>query len=155
MDTIIIGSDHGGFEYKQKLIPHLKGLGYEVKDFGCYSTTAVDYPDIAFLIAQSVSAGFLVNNTRGIMIDGSGVASAIVCNKVPGIRATPCATEFTAESARAHNNSNLLTLGSRVIDYDTTVKIVDKWLTTPYEGGRHDRRVDKIREIERQYLKSK
>ena len=148
MGKIIIGSDHGGFEMKKEIIKFLRGEGHEVADYGCYSTEAVDYPDIALLVSQEVSVSL---ESKGILIDGTGVASAIAANKVPGIRATPCTDEFTAHSAREHNNSNVLTLGARVIGAGLAINIVKIWLKTPYGGGRHERRVDKIRAIERRF----
>ncbi|MHA1994438.1 MAG: ribose 5-phosphate isomerase B [Candidatus Hodarchaeales archaeon] len=151
MKKIIIGSDHGGFHLKNDLIKFLKGMGYEVSDYGCYSTDPVDYPDIALLVAQTVSVSL---ESIGILIDGTGVASAIVANKIKGIRATPCTDEFTANSAREHNNSNVLTLGARVIGPGIAQNIVKIWLATPFGGGRHETRVNKISEIETKYLKS-
>jgi ribose 5-phosphate isomerase B len=151
MKRIIIGSDHGGFHLKNDLIKFLKGLGYEVSDYGCYSTDPVDYPDIALLVAQTVSASL---ESVGILVDGTGVASAIVANKIRGIRATPCTDEFTANSAREHNNANVLTLGARVIGPGIAQNIVKIWLTTPFGGGRHETRVNKISDIEMKYLKS-
>ncbi len=151
MKKIIIGSDHGGFHLKNDLIKFLKGIGYEVADYGCYSTDPVDYPDIALLVAQTVAVSV---ESVGILIDGTGVASAIVANKIKGIRATPCTDEFTANSAREHNNSNILTLGARVIGPGIAQNIVKIWLSTPFGGGRHETRVNKISEIELKYLKS-
>ena len=146
MKKVIIGSDHGGFHLKNELIEYLKGIGVEVSDYGCYSTDPVDYPDIALLVAQTVAVSI---DTRGILIDGTGVASAIVANKIRNIRATPCTDEFTAHSAREHNDSNILTLGARIIEAEMAQKIVKMWLKTPFGGGRHERRVNKIREIEK------
>ncbi len=151
MKKIIIGSDHGGYHLKKDLIKFLKGLGYDVTDYGCYSTDPVDYPDIALLVAQTVAVSL---ESVGIIIDGTGVASAIIANKIKGIRATPCTDEFTANSAREHNNSNVLTLGARVIGPGIAQNIVKIWLTTPVGGGRHETRVNKITEIELKYLKS-
>lgn len=146
MKKIIIGSDHGGFELKRQLIAFIRGLGYEVEDYGCYTPEAVDYPDIALSVAQDISVSL---ESKGIIIDGTGVASAIVANKIRNIRATPCTDEFTAHSAREHNDSNILTLGARVIDQEMAQNIVKMWLKTPFGGGRHERRVNKIREIEK------
>ncbi|MHA1449064.1 MAG: ribose 5-phosphate isomerase B [Candidatus Hodarchaeales archaeon] len=151
MKKVVIGSDHGGFGLKKELISYLRGLGYEVADFGCYSTDPVDYPDIAFLVSQSVAPTL---DTVGILIDGTGIASAIAANKVPGIRATPCTDEFTAGSARSHNNSNILTLGARVLGTGLAQNIVKKWLETPFDGGRHEKRVNKISEIEKRFSKA-
>lgn len=150
MNKIIIGSDHGGYELKTQLINFIRGLGNEVNDYGCYSPDPVDYPDIALLVAQTVSVSL---ETRGILIDGTGVASSIVANKIPGIRATPCTDEFTAHSAREHNNSNILALGARVVGLGLAQNIVQRWLETPFGGGRHQRRVDKINDIENRFLK--
>lgn len=149
MKKIIIGSDHGGFELKKQLISFVKGMGYETVDYGCYTSDPTDYPDIALSVAQDVAVSL---ESKGIIIDGTGVASAIVANKIRNIRATPCTDEFTANSAREHNDSNILTLGARIIDAKTAQKIVKTWLKTPFGGGRHERRVNKIREIERKLL---
>ena len=149
MKKIIIGSDHGGFELKKQLISFIKGMGYETVDYGCYTSDPTDYPDIALSVAQDVAVSL---ESKGIIIDGTGVASAIVANKIRNVRATPCTDEFTAHSAREHNDSNILTLGARVIDAETAQKIVKAWLKTPFGGGRHERRVNKIREIERKLL---
>ena len=151
MRKIIIGSDHGGFSLKNELIEYIKGLGYEVADYGCYSTDAVDYPDIALLVAQAVAVSL---DSRGILIDGTGVASAIVANKMKGVRATPCTNVFTAHSAREHNNANILTLGARVVGPGVAQNIVKEWLETPFGGGRHENRVKKISDIEMRYLRS-
>lgn len=151
MRKIIIGSDHGGFSLKNELIEYIKGLGYEVADYGCYSTDAVDYPDIALLVAQTVAVSL---DSRGILIDGTGVASAIVANKVKSVRATPCTNVFTAHSAREHNNANILTLGARVVGPGVAQNIVKEWLETPFGGGRHENRVKKIIDIEMRYLRS-
>ena len=149
MKKIIIGSDHGGFVLKKQLISFIMGLGFEVVDYGCYTSDPVDYPDIAVSVAQDVAVSL---ETRGVVIDGTGVASAIVANKIRNIRATPCTDEFTAHSAREHNDSNILTLGARILDAELAQKIVKMWLKTPFGGGRHERRVNKIREIEKKLL---
>jgi ribose 5-phosphate isomerase B len=148
---IIIGSDHGGFHLKNELMKYIKGLGYEVADYGCYSTDPVDYPDIALLVAQTVVVSL---DSRGILIDGTGVASSIVANKIKGVRSTPCTNVFTAHSAREHNNSNILTLGARVVGPGVAQNIVKEWLETPFGGGRHENRVKKIIDIEMRYLRS-
>ncbi len=151
MKKVVVGSDHGGFELKKELLSYLKGLGYEVVDYGCYSSDPVDYPDIALLVAQNVAVSL---ETKGILIDGTGVASAIVANKIQNIRATPCTDEFTAHSAREHNNANILTLGARVVGLGLAQNIVKTWLETPFGGGRHERRVDKISDIEKRVCKT-
>lgn len=149
MKKIIIGSDHGGFVLKKQLISFIMGLGFEVVDYGCYTSDPVDYPDIAVSVAQDVAVSL---EASGIIVDGTGVASAIVANKIRNIRATPCTDEFTAHSAREHNDSNILTLGARILDAELAQKIVKMWLKTPFGGGRHERRVNKIREIEKKLL---
>ncbi len=146
---VVIASDHGGYGLKRELVPYIQGLGHEVIDYGTHSTEAVDYPDFAFLVAEAVAAGAC---DRGIMIDGIGAASAVVCNKVPGVRAASCSDTFTALMSRSHNDSNVLTLGSRVIGGGLAQQVVRIWLDTEFEGGRHLRRVNKVIEFERSYL---
>ncbi|HOK41478.1 MAG TPA: ribose 5-phosphate isomerase B [bacterium] len=147
---IVIGADHGGFKLKEELKKHLVESGHIVKDYGTYSTDPVDYPDIALLVAQAVSNG---SCDRGIMIDGTGIASSIVANKLKNVRATACHDAFTANSAREHNDSNMLCLGGSLLAPPLAKQIVDIWLKTPYAGGRHQKRIDKIKEIEKLYLK--
>ena len=147
---IIIGSDHGGFELKMKIKKFLETLGEEIVDFGCHSPEPVDYPDIAFLVADAVAT---TEKSRGIMIDGVGIASAMVANKVPGIRAALCWNIFCANNAREHNDANVLVLGGRVIGDALAIEIVKKFLETDFAGGRHARRVNKIMAIEARYLK--
>ena len=151
---IFIGSDHGGFGMKEDIKGFLGELGYPVCDLGCHSTEAVDYPDFAFLVADAVrqaraagAGGF------GIMIDTIGVASAMVANKVPGIRAAPAFNAFAVRSSREHNDANVLTLGGGVLGAGLARALVKTWLETPYGGGRHQRRVDKIGEVERRFVK--
>ncbi len=148
---IVIGSDHGGFELKEILKSFLMELGYEVEDVGTYSTDAVDYPDFAHAVAQKIVA---TAGTRGVMIDGAGVGSAMTANKVPGVRAAACYDAYTARNSRLHNNANMLTLGSRVVGADAAKEILKVWLETDFEGGRHEQRVDKIMAVEKSYLKS-
>jgi ribose 5-phosphate isomerase B len=145
---IVLGADHGGFELKEILKSFLIELGYEVEDVGAHSTEAVDYPDFAHAVAQKVAAG-----SRGVMIDGAGVGSAITANKVPGVRAAACYDVYTAINSRRHNNANMLTLGSRVSSADAAKEILKAWLETDFEGGRHEKRVDKIMAVEKKYLK--
>ncbi len=151
MRKILIGSDHGGFELKEIIRQFLKDQGYRVVDFGCYSPDPVDYPDIAFLVSQGVCSN---PNSIGIMIDGVGVASTMVANKIPGIRAALCWNQFSAHNAREHNNANMLVLGGRVIGDILARSIVKEFLETEFAGGRHARRVDKIMAIEAKYLRS-
>lgn len=145
---IILGSDHGGYELKEKLKKYLDNLGYDVEDVGTHSTESVDYPDFAHLVAQKVAQA---SGGRGIIIDGAGVGSAITANKVPGVRAATCHDVYTARNSRQHNDANVLTLGSRVLGVDVAQEIIKVWLETDFGGGRHKRRVDKIMEIEKKY----
>jgi ribose 5-phosphate isomerase B len=143
--VVVVGSDHGGFDLKQELTAFLKELGWEVRDLGTHSTARCDYPDFAFAVARSVSLG---QAPFGVMVDGAGPGSAIVCNKVPGIRAACAYNEFAAWNARAHNDANVLTLGSRATGVEVCKRIVQTFLNTPFEGGRHAERIAKIREVE-------
>lgn len=149
-NVVCIGSDHGGFDYKQILVAFLQELGWKVVDVGTDSNRSCDYPDFAYSVAKMVAegrAGF------GIMIDGVGVGSAIVCNKIPGVRAACAYNEFAAWNARAHNNSNVLTLGSRTMGIEVCKRIAAAFLKTDYEGGRHERRVRKMLDVENRFLK--
>jgi len=143
---IAIGSDHAGFALKERLKNYLIKLNYEVKDFGTHSEESVDYPDIAFEVSRDVSNGKF---DRGILICGTGIGMCIAANKVVGIRAAICWDERTAKLSRKHNDSNILCLGGRILDEEEALKIVDVWLTTEFEGGRHLRRIKKISEYER------
>lgn len=149
---VIIGSDHGGFSMKEELKKYLLKEGFEVKDYGTYSTDPVDYPDIALLVAEAVAreAG---TGAKGVIIDGAGIASAICANKVTGIRAVCCDNNFTARNSREHNDANVLTLGGRVIGQGVAEEIVKIFLCTPFAGGRHGRRVEKMLQIEAKYHK--
>lgn len=142
---IAIGSDHGGFPLKEFIKNLLTKNGYEVLDFGTNSTDAVDYPDFAEAVALSVARK---ESSAGIMIDSVGVASAMVCNKVKGIRAAVCNDIFTANSSREHNNANVLTLGGKIIGEALASEIVKLWLSTDFTAGRHQKRVDKIHSVE-------
>lgn len=145
INTIIVGSDHTGFKAKQEIINFLKSKGYQVLDAGTNSEQSCDYPDFAYAVAYAVK-----NNQaqRGIMIDATGIPSAITANKVKGIRAAVGYNEYVIKSAREHNNSNVLTLGARVFDIEILKSFVELWLKTGFEGGRHQKRLDKITEIE-------
>jgi len=148
---VIIASDHGGYKLKEELKKFLKDKKYEVVDYGTYSEEPVDYPDLAMLVATTVAQN---SGTCGIIIDGVGVASAIVANKIPGIRAVPCYDSCTARISRLHNNSNILTLGGRIVGIELAKDIVEVWLNTPFEGGRHIRRLEKIAQIEKKFTKN-
>lgn len=147
---IAIGSDHGGFMLKSEILKHIDGKGYEVKDFGCYSTDSVDYPDVGHAVAEAVAKG---EYDRGILICGTGIGISIAANKVPGIRAALCGDCFSAKASREHNNANILALGERVIGTELAKMITDIWLTTEFSGGRHSGRVDKLTGIECKYCK--
>lgn len=145
---VVIGADHGGFQLKSVLVEHLQKTGAHVKDLGTFSEAAVDYPDIALAVAEAVARG---EARFGIILDGAGIGSAMVANKVPGIRAACCNDLFTATNSREHNGANVLTLGGRVIGPELAKKIVDVWLSTNFGGGRHQRRLDKIKAIEAKF----
>ena len=140
---IAIGSDHGGFEYKASIIKHLKEKGYEIEDMGTYTPESCDYPIIAKKVAHSVASG---DFSKGILVCGTGIGMSMTANKVKGIRAAVCGDTLSARATRAHNNSNILCLGQRVIGEGLALDIVDIWLTTRFEGGRHERRVNMIEE---------
>jgi ribose 5-phosphate isomerase B len=148
--VIAIGADHGGFELKEALKPELKTLGFDVSDVGTNSKDAVDYPDFAHAVAQAVGLG---KAWRGIMIDGAGIGSCIVANKVPGVRAGMAYDYSSAVNSREHNDTNVLTLGAGLIGVNLAKQIVKIWLTTEFAGGRHIQRVDKIKSVEKRYLK--
>ena len=136
---IIIGCDHGGLNLKNKVVEHLKEIGYEVEDVGTYTSDSVDYPIYAKKVAHAVADG---KYEKGIIICGTGIGVSIVANKVKGIRASLCGDTFSAKATRQHNNSNILCMGERVIGAGLALDIVDIWLTTEYEGGRHQRRIN-------------
>jgi ribose 5-phosphate isomerase B len=147
---IAIGADHGGYEMKEDLKRLLDELGFRYRDFGTFSTDAVDYPDFAHHVARAVAGGAC---DLGIVIDGAGIGSCMTANKVPGIRAAMCYDEATARNSREHNYANVLTLGGRMIPSDKMRDIVQTWLATPEGEERHGKRVAKISAIERQYLR--
>jgi ribose 5-phosphate isomerase B len=148
--VVAIGCDHGGFELKEVLKPELARWGYQVIDAGTHSKEAVDYPDFACEVARLVSTG---KAWRGIVIDGAGIGSCIVANKLPGIRAGMAYDHASAVNSREHNDTNVLTLGAGMIGVNLAKQIVQIWLSTEFGGGRHERRVNKITEIEKRYLK--
>jgi len=148
--VVAIGADHGGFDLKENLRAYIAELGFDVRDMGTYNKNAVDYPEFAHGVAKLVSAG---KAWRGIMIDGAGIGSCIVANKVPGIRAGMAHDISTAMNSREHNDTNVLTLGAGLIGVNLARQIVKTWLTTEFGGGRHTPRVEKIMAVEKQYLK--
>ena len=143
--VVAIGADHGGFDLKEQLKEHLREWRYTVLDLGTSSREAVDYPDFAEAVANAVARG---DAWRGIVIDGAGIGSSIAANKVPGARAAVCYDRATARNSREHNDANILSLGARLIPGETAREMVAVWLETPFGGGRHQKRVDKIRAIE-------
>ncbi len=150
-DRIAIGADHGGFPLKERIGFRLKEAGYEVLDCGTDSHEAVDYPDFAHAVAREVASGAC---RYGIVVDGAGIGSAMVANKVPGVRAALCYDLSTARNSREHNHANVLTLGAGLIGEALAWQIVEEWLSVEWGGDRHARRVAKIDDIERQYSKA-
>ena len=148
--VVAIGADHGGFELKGFLKTEISSLGFDVTDIGTNNKDAVDYPDFAHAVAQLVSTG---KAWRGIMIDGAGIGSCIVANKIPGVRAGMAYDVSSANNSREHNDTNVLTLGAGLIGVNLAKQIVKVWLTTEFGGGRHQKRLDKIKSVEKQYLK--
>lgn len=142
---IALGCDHGGFEHKNVIKEHLEERGFEVKDFGIYENVSVDYPDIAVKVGNSVAGG---ECELGILVCGTGIGMSLAANKIKGIRAAACSEHFSAKYTRMHNNSNILCLGGRVIGVGTALELVDLFVDTSFEGGRHQRRIDKISNIE-------
>lgn len=140
---IAIGSDHGGFDYKASIIKALQVKGYDVVDMGTYSPESCDYPIIAKKVARAVAKG---DFEKGILVCGTGIGMSMAANKVKGIRAAVCGDTFSARATRAHNNANILCLGQRVVGEGLALDIVAIWLTTKFEGGRHERRVNMIEE---------
>ncbi len=148
--VVAIGADHGGFDLKENLRAYITELGFDVRDMGTYNKNAVDYPEFAHAVAKLVSTG---KAWRGIVIDGAGIGSCIVANKVPGVRAGMAYDISSANNSREHNDTNVLTLGAGLIGVNLARQIVKTWLTTEFGGGRHAPRVEKIMAVEKQYLK--
>jgi ribose 5-phosphate isomerase B len=151
MNKIAIASDHGGFELKETVIAHLLSDGWEIDDLGPSNDDSVDYPDYGIKLAEIITNKKV---ERGIIICGTGVGMSIVVNRFPTIRGTLCSDIYTAKMCRKHNDSNILIMGGRVIGKGLASEIVDTWLNTSFEGGRHQKRLDKINEIDAN-LKSK
>ena len=145
MKTIGIASDHAGFELKQYVKEWLKAQGWDYKDFGTFTTDSCDYPVYGEKVARAVVAGEV---EKGILICGTGLGISLAANKVKGIRACVCSEPFTAKMSRAHNDCNVLAFGARVVGAELAKMIVDTWINTEFEGGRHQRRVDLLMEIE-------
>src|SRR6478672_1957792 len=144
---IAVGADHAGYQLKDQIKQHLQQQGISVRDEGTSSPESVDYPDYARAVAHDVS---VQRADLGILVCGSGIGMAITANKVDGIRAANVGTEYEAQMSREHNNANVLALGARIVSTEEAFRIVDKWLATPFAGGRHERRVEKIMAIEKE-----
>lgn len=142
---ILLASDHGGLELKDAIRTDLVARGIEVKDLGTMNGESVDYPDYAEKVARGIARG---DADHGILICGTGIGMSIVANKFPGVRAALINDEFTARMSKEHNNANVLVMGGRVLEVDKALAMVRIWLETPFEGGRHQRRLEKISQIE-------
>ncbi|NMB33425.1 MAG: ribose 5-phosphate isomerase B [Clostridium sp.] len=145
-----IGSDHGGFNLKGKIINHLKENGYNIRDFGTHNIESVDYPEFAREVAEAVKSG---ECDRGILVCGTGLGMSIAANKIPGIRAAVCTNTYMARMSRRHNDANVLALGERILGFDIAIDIVKVWLRSEFLGERHTNRIDKINKIEKEYNK--
>jgi ribose 5-phosphate isomerase B len=150
--TIAIGSDHGGFSTKELLKPVLTELGLAIRDVGVAEEKPADYPDIAQQVAELVASGAA---GRGVIVDGAGIGSSMAANKVPGIRAALCYDKASARNSREHNDSNVLTLGGRLLTPTQAEEVLRVWLATPFAGGRHEARVRKITAIEQKYSRER
>ena len=142
---IAVASDHAGYEYKERIKSYLAARGHEVVDFGTDSTAPVDYPDLIAPAARSVADG---DCEGGIVFGGSGNGEAIVCNRLRGVRCAVCWSLASAELAKRHNDANMISIGQRLLDYELVESIVERWLSTEFEDGRHRRRIRKIDEVE-------
>ncbi len=149
---IALGSDHTGFNEKENLKEFLKAKNIDFIDVGTFDGQSCDYPDFAFEVAKKVA---LNDADGGIILDATGIPSAITANKIPGIRAATCYNEFSAKSSREHNNSNVIVLGARTLGVDTIKSILEIWLSTEFAGGRHQRRLNKISKIEQLFINGK
>jgi len=147
---IALGSDHGGLSLKNEIIKHLESKNIQITDFGTYTEDSCDYPDYALKVAEEVAAK---KSELGILICGTGIGIGIAANKVPGIRAALCSDTFSAHASREHNDANILTLGQRVIGTGLALDIVDTFISAKFQGDRHQKRIDKISEIEKKYSK--
>ncbi len=142
---IAIGSDHAGFPLKEELKRRLRNEGHEIVDYGCHSTDAVDYPDLAVPVAEAVRKGEV---ERGLLMCGTGIGMTMAANKIPGIRAALCNEPYSARLSREHNDANVLTLGGRLVGGELAMEVARVFLGTPFAGGRHARRVEKISAVE-------
>ena len=142
---IVVGSDHAAYELKEAIKEKLIGEGHEVIDVGCDSTESVDYPKYGHAVGRAVASG---EAERGIAVCGSGIGISIACNKVPGIRAALCTSVEMAEMCRRHNNANVVCMGARMISQELAFDIIDEWMTTDFEGGKHLRRINEIEDLD-------
>ena len=143
MSKILIASDHGGFKLKSEIIKHIKELGLDIEDFGCYNTESCDYPVYAKLVAEKIIED-KSEDIKGILVCGTGIGMSIAAHRYKGIRASHCTDTFSARMTRMHNDSNILCLGERITGAGLAIDIVDIWLNTPFDGGRHQKRIDMI-----------
>lgn len=143
---LVIGSDHAAVAERQALAEHLTKAGHEVRDVGCAPGTSVDYPDVAVEVARAVAAG---TAERGFLLCGTGLGVCMTANKVPGVRAAPLSDEFTAEMSRRHNDANVACFGARLLSVHAILRAADRFLATPFDGGRHAPRVEKINALDR------
>ena len=139
MKTIVLGSDHAGIMLKEQIKSYLLEEGYFILDKGCYTSESCDYPDIAELVSREINS-----ETKGILVCGTGIGMSIKANRYNHIRCGLCTNELMAEMTRKHNNANVLAIGARILDNDTSFKIITKFLNTEFEGGRHQKRIDKL-----------
>lgn len=147
---IAIGCDHGGFELKRVIISHLEKKNYQIKDYGTYTAESCDYPEFGQKVGEAVVSK---ECELGIIICGTGIGISIAANKVPGVRAALCSDTFSAHATREHNDANVLALGARIVGVGLALDIVDTFLSSTFEGGRHENRINKITEIEKKYNK--
>lgn len=147
---IAIGCDHGGFELKRVIISHLEKKNYRIKDYGTYTAESCDYPEFGQKVGEAVVSK---ECELGIIICGTGIGISIAANKVPGVRAALCSDTFSAHATREHNDANVLALGARTVGVGLALDIVDTFLSSTFEGGRHENRINKITEIEKKYNK--
>lgn len=142
---IALGCDHAAYELKEAIKEKLTAEGHEVLDMGCDSTESVDYPKYGHAVGRAVAAG---DAERGIAVCGSGIGISIACNKVPGVRAALCTSVEMAEMCRRHNNANVVCMGARMISQELAFDIIDKWMVTEFEGGKHERRINEIEDLD-------
>jgi ribose 5-phosphate isomerase B len=148
---VALGTDHAGYEYKERIKRYLTERGHEVEDFGTHSAEVCDYPDFIYPAARAVGTG---QCDRAIVLGGSGNGETIVANKVPGVRCAVCWTEELARLSRAHNDANVMSVGARTVSFELALKMIDVWLETSFDGGRHAERIEKISAIDSKRVES-